>query len=372
MSHNAKCSRCLLDDGFPGVAIAENGLCTKCNTHDQVYGDWAAQADERRSVLQGVVERAKAQRRQYDAVVGLSGGKDSTYALLYAKEELGLDCVAVTFDNGLLAEAAKDNIRAITEQLGVTHIFVAPSRPVLRGLYRGLMERTGHFCPICMGGIATAVAAMVLAFDAPLLIQATSRRTEELVSRAYFIHGDLTFVYDALSDDTELAQSAERFIWNPRSGDQGRFDARLEADRLFRDSGGRAGLPFPLLLPDYIDWDARAIPAILEARIGWKHHGDNALAAEHMDCAAHPLVDYLRHRKFPSLQPEKLKYSALVSAGLMTREEAEAALADRRTDPVEPAGLDALLDRIGIDRDLVAHALADPLQHLRYRVPDDV
>ena len=372
MSHHTQCSRCLLDDGFPGVAIAENGLCTKCNTHDRLYGDWAARAGERRSVLLGVVARAKAQRRQFDAVLGLSGGKDSTYALLYAKEELGLNCVAVTFDNGLLAEAAKDNIRAITERLGVTHVFFAPSPQVLRSLYRGFMERTGHFCPICMGGIETTVATMALAFDAPLLIQATSRRTEELVSREYFIHGDLTFIYDALADDAALARTAESFILNPDAGGMDRFAARFEAHRRFQESGGRDGLPFPLQLPEYVDWDPRELPSILRRRIGWRHDGGNALAAEHMDCVAHPLVDYLRHRKFPALVPETLKYSALVSAALMTREEAQAALADRSTDPVEPAGLDALLDRIGIDRDLLAHALADPLQHLRFRVPDEV
>jgi len=372
MTSTTQCSRCLLDDGFPGVAIAENGLCTKCNTHDRRYGDWAARAEERRSVLLGVVERAKAERRQFDAVVGLSGGKDSTYALLYAKEELGLECVAVTFDNGLLSAAAKDNIRAITERLGVTHVFFAPSRQVLRRLYRGCMERTGHFCPICMGGIETAVATMVLAFDAPLLVHATSRRTEELVSREYFVGGELTFIYDALGDDAALVRTAESFILNPESGGLERFAARFEAHRRFEESAGRDGLPFPLQLPDYVDWDPREIPSILNRRIGWRHDGGNALEAEHMDCTAHPLVDYLRHRKFPSLVPEKLKYSALVSAGLMTREEAQAALADRSIDPVEPAGLDALLDRIGIDHDQLARALADPLQHLRYKVPDEV
>lgn len=372
MSQPTPCSRCLLDDGFPGVSIAANGLCNRCNDHDQRYGDWAARADERHALLRDVVARAKAERRQFDAVLGLSGGKDSTYALLYAKEELDLNCIAVTFDNGLLAPAAKENIRAITERLGVTHVFVAPSPEVLRRLYRGFMERTGHFCPVCMGGIETAVAAMVLAFDAPLLIQATSRRTEELVSREYFIHGDLHFIFDALGDDAELVERAERFIWNPNSDDLGRFDARFEADRRFRDSAGREGLPFPLQLPDYVDWDPREIPAILEQRIGWRHDGANALAAEHMDCAAHPLVDYMRHRKFPSLVPEKLKYSALVSAGLMTREAAEAALATADTNPTEPADLDALLGRIGLDRDQLEQALAEPLRHLRYKVPDEV
>ncbi len=41
------CARCLLDDSVPGISIADNGLCTKCNDHDCHYGNWDTHTTER-------------------------------------------------------------------------------------------------------------------------------------------------------------------------------------------------------------------------------------------------------------------------------------------------------------------------------------
>lgn len=366
------CARCLLDDSVPGISIADNGLCTKCNDHDCHYGNWDTHTTERHTQLVSIAERAKAKHRQFDAVVGLSGGKDSTYALLYAKQELGLNCIAVTFDNGMLSTFAKDNIRRITEKLGVAHIFFGPNREVLRTLYNKMMAKTGHFCPVCMGGIESAVASMLLAFEAPLLIHATSRRTEEFVSREFFIPGDLSFIYDVFDGDAELVRAAESFIINPNAGGLNRYQAYYDEDARFKATNGQEGLPFPLQLPEYVSWDPREIPQILEQQLGWQHGGSTALAAEHMDCTAHPLVDYLRYRKFPALVPERLKYSALVSAGLMTREMAQDALTGHNDTPLEPANLDVILEQIGIDYKELEQSVQHPLRHLDYKAPESV
>jgi tRNA(Ile)-lysidine synthase TilS/MesJ len=56
---------------------------------------------------------------EYDCVVPLSGGKDSSYALFFVARDLGLKPLAVFADSGLAVDAAKKNIERICGQLSV-------------------------------------------------------------------------------------------------------------------------------------------------------------------------------------------------------------------------------------------------------------
>lgn len=57
-------------------------------------------------------------KKKYDCIVGVSGGVDSSYALLKAKE-LGLRPLAVHMDNGWDSELASNNIKNLVEKLNV-------------------------------------------------------------------------------------------------------------------------------------------------------------------------------------------------------------------------------------------------------------
>jgi len=58
-------------------------------------------------------------KHQYDAVVGLSGGKDSTYVLCQIVNKYKLKVAAVTYDNGFLTDFAKESIKNTVNKLGV-------------------------------------------------------------------------------------------------------------------------------------------------------------------------------------------------------------------------------------------------------------
>ncbi len=60
--------------------------------------NWDDTRAERRARLDRFIQWAKKKGRRYDALVPLSGGKDSTYCLYLATRQFGLQVLAFTFD----------------------------------------------------------------------------------------------------------------------------------------------------------------------------------------------------------------------------------------------------------------------------------
>lgn len=82
------CKRCLQPDTRPGIYFNKDGVCGACLWEDEKEKiDWKAREQE----LQDIADNAKSKAKgAYDCVIGVSGGKDSTYQAFYAKEKLGL------------------------------------------------------------------------------------------------------------------------------------------------------------------------------------------------------------------------------------------------------------------------------------------
>lgn len=98
------CKKCVQPDTRPKV-VFKDGVCGACLWEEEKKKiDW----ENRLITLRMVADTAKAKAKErdtYDAVLGVSGGKDSLFTALYAKEKLGLNC--------LLVSAAPDQITGI-------------------------------------------------------------------------------------------------------------------------------------------------------------------------------------------------------------------------------------------------------------------
>lgn len=84
-------------------------------------------------------------QNQYDCVVGLGGGKDSSYIIHRLKNHYGANVLAFTCDNGFLNDYALDFIRTVVDGLGVDHLWVKLPDELLRRLYRGSMLAEGLY-----------------------------------------------------------------------------------------------------------------------------------------------------------------------------------------------------------------------------------
>ena len=88
-----------------------------------------------------------AQREEYDAVMGVSGGVDSSYAALIAKEE-GLRILAVHCDSGWNSEGAVHNIEKLVKTLGVDLVTVVLDWEEVRDLQVAFFKASVANCDI--------------------------------------------------------------------------------------------------------------------------------------------------------------------------------------------------------------------------------
>ncbi|NQY82903.1 MAG: N-acetyl sugar amidotransferase [Alphaproteobacteria bacterium] len=114
---NQRCSRCVMDASDPDITFNANGICNHCVEFDGVTRQNWFPNEEGKQHLARIVERIKVdgQGKEYDCIIGLSGGVDSSYLALEVAE-WGLRPLVIHVDAGWNSELAVANIEKI-----VTH-----------------------------------------------------------------------------------------------------------------------------------------------------------------------------------------------------------------------------------------------------------
>ncbi len=114
-----RCTRCLYDESLPNITFDENGVCNYCHIHDQLNHEYPT-GEEGMKKLRAIADQIRKDGRgkQYDVVVGVSGGADSSY-MIYLAKELGLRPLAVHFDNTWNSTVATENIHDVLKKLDV-------------------------------------------------------------------------------------------------------------------------------------------------------------------------------------------------------------------------------------------------------------
>ena len=114
------CTKCILDTTSKLISFDQNGVCNFCHKFDEDAKDVLYVSDEiKRERFTKEIQRIKklGEGKQYDCILGLSGGVDSSYLAIIAKEQ-GLRPLVVHFDNGWNSELAVKNIENIVSRLG--------------------------------------------------------------------------------------------------------------------------------------------------------------------------------------------------------------------------------------------------------------
>ncbi|MBI5526067.1 MAG: N-acetyl sugar amidotransferase [Deltaproteobacteria bacterium] len=114
------CTRCIMDTTDPDIVFDAKGVCDNCRRFETQLKVRVVPEDRRQEVLDSVVRKIKrsGNGREYDCIVGVSGGTDSTY-LVYMAKKIGLRPLAVHFDNGWDSETAVRNIERTLKKLDV-------------------------------------------------------------------------------------------------------------------------------------------------------------------------------------------------------------------------------------------------------------
>lgn len=113
-----RCTRCILPETMPFIEFDEAGVCSYCRSHRpiEVRG---------REALERDLGRHRSRSAAADCVLGVSGGRDSLYALHLLATELDMRPVAFTYDWGMVTDLARRNIARVCGRLGVEHVVLS-------------------------------------------------------------------------------------------------------------------------------------------------------------------------------------------------------------------------------------------------------
>ncbi len=115
------CTHCVMDTTDSKIVFDENGVCDHCLDFEQnVKPNW--HTDERGDAeLKKIIAKIKedGKGRDFDCIIGMSGGADSSYLLHVAVKEYGLRPLVFHVDGGWNSQIAVNNINVMIEKLGL-------------------------------------------------------------------------------------------------------------------------------------------------------------------------------------------------------------------------------------------------------------
>ena len=110
-----RCSCCILPSTYPFIEFDSAGVCNFCRRY-------SAQVLRGEQEFEKILDSVRSKDGSPDCLVGLSGGRDSSYGLHLLKIRFGMNPIAYTFDWGLTTEVSRSNQARLCGQLGVEHI----------------------------------------------------------------------------------------------------------------------------------------------------------------------------------------------------------------------------------------------------------
>jgi len=161
------CVRCCMPSSNEGIEFDEMGICRACYSAEQkMHINWV----EREKSLRKLLDYHKSLNRDYDCIVPISGGKDSTFQLHVVTKVYGLRALAVTFSHNWFTETGKYNLQNCLEKFNVDHIVFTPNRNLVNRIARQSLVKIGDSCWHCHSGVGAFAMQIAVKFNISLLI----------------------------------------------------------------------------------------------------------------------------------------------------------------------------------------------------------
>ena len=328
-----RCTRCVLPETFPGIQFDEDGLCQHCRRQPS-----PERRDEQRAQLRARFEAMAQEVREepgYQCLVSWSGGKDSTYTLWLMRHEYGLRVLAMTFDNGFVSPTAFENMRTVSDRLGVDHVIIRPGFTFLKRVFTASMdptlyspkalERASSICNTCMGLAKGIALRLALEKNIPMMVYGWSPGQIPLPS---------AFLRPNRSMLASMVEAASAPLAQASGGEAGVYFPELE--QLERAPRLPANVS-PLV---FLDWHEDAAVETIQ-RYGWRQPDDTDPNSS--NCLLNAFANQVHHAHM-GYHAYAMELAGLVREGYMERDEAL-----RRLETQPSAELvQRVADRLGV------------------------
>ncbi|MFA6924558.1 MAG: N-acetyl sugar amidotransferase [Bacteroidales bacterium] len=294
-----KCSRCISDTTMSEIEFDENGVCNFCHLHDK-FAEMHQLGKEGEEKINKLVNKIKnkGRNKNYDCIVGVSGGTDSTFLLYWAVKIAKLRVLAVTFDNGWSSDIAVSNIKNATEKLGVDLHTVVADWEEKKDLQRSFLKASVSDADAPTDyAIYTILYREAINEGVCFSLNGHSFRTEGTVPKSwsYFdgryirsVHKKFGTIKLKHFPIMTLLQFAYYVLYK-----------KIRDVRVF----------------DYIEYDKAKAKEIIKNELGWKDYGGH----HHENIFTRFFQSYYLPVKF-NIDKRKVEYSALIRSGQMKKE----------------------------------------------------
>jgi len=166
------CIRCCIPATQELVKFDDMGICQACQSSEQkIHINWI----EKEKELRKIFDKAKSNAgNNYDCIVPISGGKDSTFQLHVLTKVYNMKPLAVTFSHNWYSETGWYNLMNSLEKFNVDHIMFTPNRDLVNRIAKRSLEGIGDTCWHCHAGVGAFPLQTAIRFNIPLLIYGES------------------------------------------------------------------------------------------------------------------------------------------------------------------------------------------------------
>ncbi|MEL6185753.1 MAG: phosphopantetheine-binding protein, partial [Myxococcota bacterium] len=323
------CKRCGVTSDVPGVTIREDGICDVCAAYAQYRErvlDYFRTMDDLQVILDEARERSAG---THDVLLLLSGGKDSSYALVRLVQA-GARVLTATLDNGYISQSAIANIERVTGELGVEHVFL--STPHMNAIFRDSLERHANVCQGCFKTIYTLGTELAQERGISVIVTGLSRGQmfETRLSPALF---EGRSVEPAAID--KMVLDARKAYHRADDGTN-----RILKPRIFEDEKVFEEIRY-VDFYRYCDVSLEEMMATLDAAVPWVRPADTGRST---NCLINDVGIWV-HRRKAGFHNYALPYSWDVRLGHKTRAEA----VDELNDEIDPQKVRDIVAEIGYE-----------------------
>jgi N-acetyl sugar amidotransferase len=300
------CVSCPQDTTVPGINFDKKGVCNFCLLHKKMEKIFPNNERGEKIVSRIVKEVKRADKnKKYNCIVGVSGGRDSTYLLYKVVKDWGLKPLAVHFNDGFDNPVAGENITKACRKLNVDLKIITSDWREAKDLKISFLKASVP--ELNMGtdiGIATSLYGTAHKEGIKNILIGQSFRTEGIKPLSWsFFDGKY------LKDVQRKFGNVRLRKWSP---DNPGFN--LEIKELFYYTVVKRIKTFtPFYYLDYIRKDAEKV---IKEELDWVYPG-----AHYFDDLYHSLIKYVTRTKF-KFDLNLNSDAALVRSGQLAYEDA--------------------------------------------------
>lgn len=300
------CTRCIQYETVPGISFDDNGVCNYCHLHDELC-EMFPNGEKGTKQLNKIIKNIKQQskNKEFDCVVGISGGRDSIYLLYNAVKVWKLRVLAVHSNDYFDNPIATENMRKAVEKLNIKFINVCYQKELAYELKRDFLKASVP--DLNMGtdiAIATALYSTAYKYGIKNIFIGQSFRTEGIkpLEWSFFDGKYLKTVHNMFGKIPLPKWTPENPTYNLDLKEMF-FYAVLKGIKTFTPNY-------------YINYVRKEAEEIIKNELDWVYPG-----AHYFDDLYHSFIAYVHRVKF-HINLNINSDSALVRDGQLTREEA--------------------------------------------------